>query len=54
MKVASVDTVPRNTFTHDRATNAELGTENRRANGYIIGMIAHLKVGNVFTHQMFL
>ena len=43
MKVARVDTVPRNVLTHDNATNAELGTENRREKGYIIGVMAHLQ-----------
>jgi hypothetical protein len=50
MKVAMVDTVPRNTLTHDRATNAELGTSNKRENGYIIGVIAHLHERHTHTH----
>ena len=43
MNVASVDTVPKNTFIQDRATNAELGTLNMREKGYIMGTIAQLE-----------
>ena len=42
MKVEMVDTVPKKVLTQDSATNAELGTEKRRENGYIIGVMAHL------------
>ena len=43
IKVANVDTVPRKTLAQDSDTNAVLGISNKRANGYIIGIIAHLK-----------
>ena len=46
MKVEMVDTVPRKVLTHDSATNAELGTEKRRENGYIIGVMAQLVRNN--------
>lgn len=43
IKVAHVETTPRNKFTQDKTTNAVLGVSNTKLNGYIIGMIDHLK-----------
>lgn len=47
IKVANVDTVPRNTLAQDSDTNAVLGMSNKRAKGYIIGIMAHLKIENL-------
>ena len=42
MKVLIVDTIPMNTFRHDRPTKAELGTLKKKLAGYIRGVTAVL------------
>ncbi len=39
-----VETMPRNTFKHDRPTKAELGTLKKKLAGYISGVTAQLQV----------
>ena len=47
MKVLIVDTIPMNTFRHDRPTKAELGTLKKKLAGYISGVTAVLYMKTV-------
>ena len=47
MKVAMVEMNPMNRLKHMTATNAVLGTANKKEAGYISGMIDQLKIETV-------